>query len=371
MDKKNLLLISYDFPPSTGGIARLCHEISVGMQAYYQSIKVITVTTNEVSTPYNDSQIDLIRLTPKRLYSEIEAIKKIRKIKNKKTYDVLCGVWHPEAILAYLGGMKNVYILGHGTEFLYGTSTFRKLFWLPFYAKNILVKADKVIANSNYTSRLIQSLGKRINVEPLPLAVNHNFFKPSEKLLNSRVIKFSTVSRVQQFKGHDFILETFEKLPIEIRAKVEWHIAGTGPYLKELKEKIENSPIKNQVFLHGFVSDDKLSDFYNSTDVFILATREQKLSTQIEGFGLVFLEAQSCGVPAIGTNTGGIPDAIDHNNGGWLIEQDNVGELQELLMNIVKNPELITEQSNKARERVLLDYTWDLYCEKLYSILSR
>jgi len=373
LPKKNLLILTYDFPPSTGGIARLCNEISAGMQSYYQKVKIITIDAKEVSIPYNSSKVDLIKIPSKRFFSEIKIVKEIRKIKDKDTYDVICGLWHPEALLAFLGGMKNVFILGHGTEFLYGTSKFREFFWLPIYCKSILKQASKVIANSNYTNSLIQEINSKSNSTALPLAVNHKFFSPklNHQSFKENTIKFSTVSRVLQFKGHDFILETFESLPESIRKRLEWHIAGTGPYLDELKEKISRSSLKKQVVIHGFVPDDKLPDFYTSTDVFILATREQKFSTQVEGFGLVFLEAQSCGLPAIGTNTGGIPDAIDHENGGWLFEQDNSYELKKIIIDIFENPDIVREQSKKARERVLLDYTWGIYCEKLQAILCQ
>jgi len=358
-------------PPSTGGIARLCNEISIGMNQYYNYVKVITLDATNILTPYNNSKIDIVKVTNKRVYSEINFIKEIRKIKNKGTYDVICGVWHPEALLAFLGGMKNVFILGHGTEFLYGTSKFRKQIWLPIYCKYILGKASNVIANSNYTNNLIQGINRKTKSIALPLAVNHNFFAPKEnKSKIDSVVKFSTVARVLQFKGHDFILKSFENLPIEIRSKIEWNIAGTGSYLNELKNLIKSSPIKSQIKIHGFIEDEELANFYNKTDVFILATREQEKSTQVEGFGLVFLEAQSCGVPAIGTNTGGIPDAIEHLNGGWLFEQDNMEELHDILNNIINNPSIINEQSKKARNRVITSCTWEKYCTGLYNILK-
>ncbi len=370
MEQRKLLILSYDFPPSSGGIARLCHEISMRLNTYYQHIRIITINNTSNLKPYNNLNIDVTKLPSKRIFSELAAISIIRKIKEKNTYDVICGVWHPEAILAYLGGMKNIYILGHGTEFLYGTSKFRKSIWLPIYAKWILKKSKKIICNSHYTQKLVKRISTKIKTEAIPLAVNHTFFSPDISKDNTGIIKFCTVSRILKFKGHDFILKTFENLPEEIKLRIEWHIAGTGPYYNELEKRINKSPFKNKIKLHGFVDDDKLADFYNQSNVFILATREQSTSTQVEGFGLVFLEAQSCGLPAIGTNTGGIPDAIDNGNGGWLIEQDNEKELKELVINLVNNPSKIIDQSIKARQRILLECTWENYCEKLYNKIA-
>ena len=372
MKKRNLLLISYDYPPSTGGIARLCQEITTGFYSFYDSIKIITVDIPTVSIPYSTIDVEIIRLTPKRFQCEIETIKAIRKLKNKSSYDVLCGIWHPEVLLAYLGGMKNIYILGHGAEFLAGTSKMRQYIWLPIYAKWMLKKATKVITNSRYTRGLVKNIQPASKVIALPLAVNHDFFIPNEKQnkVIDHNINFVTISRVLKFKGHDFILKTFENLPIEVRNKITWHIAGTGPYLEEFKKIIDVSPIKSQVHIYGFISDEELPSFYNTKDVFILATREEETSNQVEGFGLVFLEAQSCGIPAIGTKTGGISDAIEEDNGGWLFEQDNAEALTNILTKIIENPSHIKQQGIKARVRVLAQSTWKGYCNQLYKIIS-
>ena len=373
MEKRNLIILSYDYPPSTGGIARLCHEITLGLQSYYKSIKVITVAVLGITTPYNSSSdVEIIRVPPKRIKAEFKTIKILQKLKNKDSYDVLCGIWHPEALLAHLAGMKNIFVIGHGTEFLSGGSKFRKYFWMPFYAKWLLNKTKKIVTNSDYTKELVEKISSKANVIPLPLGVNHTFFSPLEKIKEpSEIIKFCTVARVLEFKGHNFILKTFESLPESLRSKIEWHIAGTGPFLNDLKNLIKKSSISNQIKMYGFVEDKLLPHFYRNNDVFILATREQESSNQVEGFGLVFLEAQSCGVPVIGTKTGGISDAIDDENGGWLFEQDNTKDLTEILTSILTSPKIIQEQATKARERVLKKSSWEIYCNQLFKIISR
>ena len=178
------------------------------------------------------------------------------------------------------------------------------------------------------------------------------------------------MSRILQFKGHDFILKTLSELPKTYKNQIEWHIAGTGPFLEELKEMGKKSYISEQVYFHGFFRDEDLPAFYSESDLFILATREAKESTLVEGFGLVFLEAQSCGTPVIGTNTGGIPDAIEHQNGGWLIEQDNQHELSKLIKQFINKPAILREQSRLARERVLQECSWISYTNNFKKILN-
>lgn len=368
--RRSLIVFSYDYPPSTGGIARLCHEIAVGMASYYQSVTVLTRKKNGESIPYNFKSVKVIELPMQRFFCEISAWNYLRRLKNKENVDVVCGLWHPEGAISLLAGVKNTFILAHGTELLYGDSKFRKYIWLPAYARLILKYAKKVIANSKYTQSLIRNVSPKSKNFALPLAVNHEFFKPAKVNRGDGLINFCTVSRILKFKGYDFIAKTIAGLPIDIRKRIRWNIAGTGTYLDELKHLIEELGISTYVKFHGFVPDPDLPKFYNSNDIFILCTREQSDSTSVEGFGLVFLEAQACGLPAIGTRTGGIPDAVYHENGGWLIAQDNQEELTDVIVRLVKDTNIITDMGQIARLRVEENCTWQHYCESLRNILT-
>ncbi len=368
---KNLLLISYDFPPSTGGIARLCHEIVTHMHQYYRHIHVITIQKEGVAVPYQDIQEVSVHFLPaQRGKAEFKALQLLKKWPDKENTEVLCGLWHPDAALALLAGMPNVFVLAHGTELLIGNSKFRKYLWQPLYAKWVLGKAKKVIANSSFTESLVRKINPKANTVALPLGVNPSFFKPLSNKKQDGKIKICTVSRVLQFKGHDFILESLESLPYKYREQIEWHIAGTGPYLENLKQLAKSSKLSKQIYFHGFVPDKVLPKFYNQHDLFILATRQADTSTQVEGFGLVFLEAQACGVPVIGTKTGGIPDAIKEGEGGWLIAQDNQKELIALLKKLIDKPELLSKAEKKARERVKTHANWQNYGKKLYTYIN-
>jgi len=370
MKNHKLIIFAYDFPPYDGGIARLCHEIAVGMHSLYSEVLVFSKAKEGVSIPYNSNKINITLFPARRGAFEIAAVKHFKQIKHKENYDVLCGQWHPEAILLFLGGFKQVCILAHGTEFLSGTSRFRKYFWLKTYCSFILKKSKLIIANSNYTAGLVKSVCQTANVKALPLAVNPDFFKPKDKLFESEVLKICTVSRIEKFKGHDFIAEVIASLPKHKRERIRWNIAGRGPDLAYVKQKVADLSLTSIVSFKGFVSDNTLPEFYNENDLFILCSRQSDYTTTVEGFGLVFLEAQSCGVPVIGTKTGGIPDAIKEGEGGWLINQDNHNELKEILLQILADNTLLKDQSEKARQRVIKEATWDLYNKQLKELID-
>ncbi|NGY37421.1 glycosyltransferase family 4 protein [Flavobacterium sp. XN-5] len=371
MNNKSLVLFSYDFPPSNGGIARLCQEIAVGMKQYYECVTVLTRESEGPADFYNCENIEVIRLPRKRISLEFSAYNYLIKLKNKKSVDVLCGVWHPEAAICQLAGIKNIFILGHGTEFLAGQSSFRKYFWLPFYSKWVLRKARMVIANSSYTKRIVSEIDQCIAVSALPLAVNESFFRPLFNNKDNSILQLCSLSRILKFKGYDFIARSIAELPSIYKERVRWNIGGTGPYLKELRGLVKELGIEQNVTFLGFIKEENLPSFYNSNDVFVLCTREEKNSTSVEGFGLVFLEAQSCGIPAIGTRTGGIADAIEDENGGWLIEQDDEEALNSLFIHLIENRDQLDSMALRARDRVVQKCTRDQYCNNLYEIISK
>jgi phosphatidylinositol alpha-1,6-mannosyltransferase len=366
---KTLLIFAYDFPPSSGGISRLCYEIAIGQLDYFNKIVVLTRKKSGEQKPTKQANFKLIELPAERLKCELKAIKIIKSF-DKSSTTILCSLWYPEAFLALLSGHKYVYSLAHGAELQPGDSNFRKHFWHGVFAKYILRKINKVISNSHYTRSLVKQISKRSNCKALPLGVDIEQFKPIEQTNKSQGFVVGSLSRIHQFKGYDQVLEALLKLPEVIQQNLTWKIGGTGPYLSTFKEKIKNSAPNFKVEFLGFIPDENLAEYYNQLDVFVLFTQDSSTQNSVEGFGLVFLEAQACGTPVIGTNTGGIPDAIEHNNGGWLLEQDDMNVLSKQIEKLYIDKSLLEEQSVFARKRCVEKSSWELYNKKIFRILE-
>lgn len=356
-----IIILSYDYPPNNGGIARLCGEIVNCCNATNTPYLVVTNVAGN-----NDENI--VRIVGKRGAVEWKILRYLRK---HLTADdiILTGTFHPDGLLALLSGCKRVYMLAHGAEFLPGDNWFRKVVWKR-YRKLVLSKATKVIANSHYTAKMVKQCSPIANVVAIPLAVDNVHFRPTKPKHNDGLLHLCSISRLEKFKAHDFVIETIAKLPDEYRHRIRFEIAGKGKYKPELERLVERHQLAEIVTFLGFVADEKLCDFYSRNDVFILCTREEPEARNVEGFGLVFSEAQACGTPAIGTHAGGIPDAIDEGNGGWLIEQDHNTQLSQLLMGLINNPDIIAIQSQKALQRINEHCTWDKYFAKLMQELK-
>jgi phosphatidylinositol alpha-1,6-mannosyltransferase len=121
----------------------------------------------------------------------------------------------------------------------------------------------------------------------------------------------------------------------------------------------------------GYVAEADLLNLYQSADLFLLCTREDRGEPDVEGFGLAFLEAQACGIPVVGTRTGGIPDAIQESRGGWLIDQDDVAALVAIILRLAQDPGEFQRMGRLARDRIESECTADLYVSRFLENLKR
>ena len=355
-----LIILAYDYSPNNGGIARLCKEIRKQCIATGTDYLVVT----PVQGPDEDN---VVRISGRRGVVEWRILRYLRSIRREGDV-ILTGTFHPDGLLAWLSGIP-CYFLAHGAELMAGKTAFRRMVW-ERYRRWMLAKANKVIANSHYTARLVTHCSKKANVVALPLGVDNEYFHPTKSKHDDGLLHLCSISRLEKFKAHDFVIETIASLPEDYRNKIRLTIGGKGAYKATLEKMVAEKGLCDIVTFAGFISDEELRDFYSEHDVFVLCTREDKVNNHVEGFGLVFAEAQACGTPCIGTRAGGIPDAIDEGNGGWLIEQDSKEQLTSLLKRLVENKEEVEKQSACAISRIQASCTWNNYYANLLNLLS-
>ncbi|WP_223898207.1 glycosyltransferase family 4 protein [Sulfurovum sp. TSL1] len=374
MIKNKLLFFSYDFPPLEGGISRLCDEIVKQFIHNGWDVEVIS-QEREIEKGYRDDLYPIKRVSPKRFLKEFESYKLLRKY--PKDTLVITGVWHPEALIAVLSGYKNVVVLAHGNDIMQGEKTFKNtiLSWLRKY---VLSRAKLVICNSHYTQNTILEQFPTVNTTVCTLGVDEQRFYPVEdkksvrEELNLPIDKkiILTTSRIVKHKAHDAVLRALALLDHKTLDELCYCIIGRGSYLKELKKLAIELNVDQYIHWYGFIEEDDLPKVYQASDLFVLCTREEKDQKSVEGFGLVFLEAQSSGIPAIGSNQGGIPDAVKHQNGGWLIERNDYHQLAHYFKQLVVEPQVFKQEGMKARQRVLNEATWKHFSEKVFKAIE-
>jgi len=360
----SLVLFAYEFPPGSGGIARLCAGIR---EAYRKQRRDLRVLTQQPEPPGAGAEPGLVRVPAARPLREWAAFAWL--CRQPSEVAVICGLWYPEGLIASLSGRRQRVILAHGAELFPPVARWRRPLW-AILQRWVLEGAQLVVANSEYTRQLVLRVAPRARVEAIPLAVDHERFAPGDReaakqrlgLAGKRVV--STVSRIHGYKGHELVLRALSQLGPEERAALVYVVAGTGPYEAELKRLTRQLGLESMVRWYGFVPEQRLSLLYQASDLFALCSRELPAERAVEGFGLALLEAQACGTPAVGTRTGGIAAALEDGDGGWLLEENDSPALARILRELVRAPEKIRAVGMQARQRVLREHTWPRYISR-------
>lgn len=134
-----------------------------------------------------------------------------------------------------------------------------------------------------------------------------------------------TVSRVVERKGHDLVIRAVAELAAR-HPGLRYHVAGEGPDLERIRGLASSLGIASRVVFLGQTPEENLADLYAAADLFVMPNRELP-SGELEGFGLVFVEAGACGTPSIGGRSGGSASAIIDGRTGLLVAPDDPGEL--------------------------------------------
>jgi phosphatidyl-myo-inositol dimannoside synthase len=370
-----LLLFAFEYPPVSGGISRLCGGIAEALASYRVCIRVLTQNS---ANCVGQALLPIARVHSLRPLREWQAFRWLRNYRSSMTPNdcaIVCGIWYPEGLIAYLAGWRPLIILAHGAELLPCVGRWHRRLRSALQQR-VLESADLLIANSEYTQKLVSTTAPQANVKAIPPAVDVDRFAPGDRnaakakfgVENKRVI--STVSRIHHYKGHETVLRAIANLAVAEREQLVYLVAGEGPYESELKKRTVALGIENHVGWLGFVAEEGLRDIYLASDLFVLCTRDAPEERAVEGFGLVFLEAQACGTPVVGTRTGGIPTAIRDGDGGWLMEQDDVEKLTHILRELLLDPQSFHNAGLHARQRVLRECTWKSFGERFASALQ-
>lgn len=166
-----------------------------------------------------------------------------------------------------------------------------------------------------------------------------SYSKQNHERPNGIELDLLSVGRIHRRKGFEQTISALGSMPENTRQKIRFTIAGARKderYLRELKAYAQENGVSLRVELD--VNDKRLAEFYQSSDLFVLTSVLKKDS--IEGFGLVYLEAGAYGLPCIGYQTGGVGDAIQDGETGFLIEPGNISALAQAIQRFFDHPEL-------------------------------
>ena len=147
----------------------------------------------------------------------------------------------------------------------------------------------------------------------------------------------------------------------------QYYIVGDGPDKEKLIQLVKEKNLSNQIIFLGYLDDIKLQYYYALCDIFLLTS---KTSKTLEGFGIVYLEANLHEKPVIAASVGGVTDAVIDGETGFLIEENNIKELKEKILLLMNNKELRIQLGKQGKQRVESDFLWDKHIDSLIKIIE-
>ena len=238
--------------------------------------------------------------------------------------------------------------------------------------------SDQVIAVSNYTKNEAISITGNQKIATIPNFVNTTEFFPKSTSncrknfqLNQSDKILLSLSRLVKRKGHDIIIRAIQIVKKKI-PEIKYLIAGTGdnPYNKILEQLVNDLGLQSHVHFLGYIEENKKLLLYNASDIYIMNSLDTDEKGDSEGFGITFLEANACGKPVIGTNVGGISDAIKNNVNGILVKPNDMNATAEAIIRLFSNKILYQKLSSNGLLRVNTQFSLSHVGEQYQQIIS-
>jgi len=178
-----------------------------------------------------------------------------------------------------------------------------------------------------------------------------------------------TVGNLVQRKGQDMVIRS---LPLirQSNPEITYLIVGDGPYRPELEKLAGAMGVKDRVIFAGRVAADDLPDIYALSDVFVMPSRERLDSDDVEGFGLVFLEASACAKPVVGSWSGGVPDAVVDGVTGLLVNPQYPEEIAKALSRLLLERDFAIQLGRQGRSRVVSEFNWAHVADQVQGVLG-
>lgn len=368
---KRIVLLSLQTFSTTGGIQKMTRTLAHSLQ----TVAALHNWDFKLWSVY-DKDEDLMPqyLSPKSFkgFNVKRNSFAVKALRIAKSSDVIIITHINMAVIGLLAKFINpkckVWLIAHGIEVWRPLSSAKKMF---------LKKCDNIICVSNFTKGEMMC---RHNVNADKCVVLNNaidslmppppgFYKPKYlqqkyQLADDDVVLF-TLTRLavtEQYKGYEQVIKVLNKLSVNF-PKIKYILSGQYDAGEEarIKQLSKQYNVEDIVILTGFINEKDLADYFLMADLFVLPSKK-------EGFGIVFIEAMSFGLPVICGNVDGSMDAIRNGDLGTAVNPDDLDEIQSSIEAHLQKP-LTVEDRQNLQQLCLQYFNQDNYTNKLQQLL--
>ncbi|MGH9918232.1 MAG: glycosyltransferase family 4 protein, partial [Nitrososphaerales archaeon] len=225
--------------------------------------------------------------------------------------------------------------------------------------------AGRIAVNSRFTAALLpRFLSRKVGI--VYPGVDPSISSPNFHASRDGLRRILFVGRLVDRKGTDDLIKAFSSLAKETDGVI-LEIVGAGPEMDNLKRLALELGVDKKVHFFGNLTGRALYERYSDSDVFAMPSKAT--STDVEGFGTVYLEAALFGTPSIGTTTGGIPEAIKDRETGLLVPPQDVQALTDALKELLGDEDRRRMMGADAQRNVLSRFTWKVSTGSLIGLL--
>ena len=376
MTLPRILIPAYDFKPLLGGVANYVHELAMQFsrraRVHVVSRKLPGMEEFDRDLPY---AITRIRVPYSAALATPLFARTLREAIRREPPDaILCPMWLPDGAACRwaLGGRPIPYFVSaHGTEVFKDFATLRnsvRTVLARGLKRRVFREADKIFPVSAFTGRAVL---EETGADESRLVVVHNGVNPAifkrTAVSPAEAVRYRphgerlllTVTRLYPYKGVDRMLEALPAIAQAV-PNVKYLVVGEGPDLPRLQRLTARLGLLDRVCFLGRRTVAEIVSLYNLADLFVLLTREEP--PDVEGFGLVFLEAAACGLPSVGGRSGGIPEAVEEGRTGWLVDPRDPRAIAATIIDLLGFPERLRRASEHCLQSAPAR-TWERVAE--------
>ncbi|MEU7048292.1 glycosyltransferase family 4 protein [Streptomyces eurythermus] len=176
------------------------------------------------------------------------------------------------------------------------------------------------------------------------------------------------VSRLVPRKGQDTLIRAMPRI-LAAEPDTVLLIVGGGPYERDLRRLARETGVAGSVRFTGAVPWSELPAHYGAGDVFAMPCRTRRGGLDVEGLGIVYLEASATGLPVVAGDSGGAPDAVLDGETGWVVRGGEPAEAADRIVTLLQDAGLRRRMGERGRRWVEEKWRWDLLAENLKALL--
>ena len=364
-------MVASEFPPGPGGIGHhawfLAKELSESKNAIIEVLCPKDYATEEEVVQFDkDSPFVIHRFERVKGLTYFLRILKLVKLLRGRSYTHF---WSSGKFALWMIWIQKIFVpkaktlcILHGSEVNLHNKLLRK------FTHSSIAQFQTIVSVSKFTQGLLPEwiLGKHQNLRVIPNGLDKSDFLVKNNLKLRGEPALLTVGHVSPRKGQHRLIKALPEI-VNKYPNVHYHVVGRPIDQLKLELLAKELKVENHISFHGSVKNHKdLWDYYAAADIFILLSENQK-NGDVEGFGIVALEANACGTPVLGAKNCGVEEAIIQGESGFLVNGDCTLEIVEGIANC-----LISERREQLRSGALdwsKEHSWKIISKEFISEL--